>query len=327
MRGKTPKRRRFGRFCLWLLTLAAIATMVVNLTVAKLPPMPAAQGRYISVQGRDIHYVERSGQGMSVVMLHGLPGTHDDFDPLIPKLPGLHLVSIDRPGFGWSRGGWVPYHDQIDLVHELLSRLDLAPAVLVGWSFGGSLALGVARRYPEDVAKMILIAPAAGGMRSYTRDLLQARYLQFSQRPVVGSVINHTYGNIASRLSAYFGARGAFDPAPVDPTYQERLLAVSLTPGNLDAFSRDQLEYNATMQWLDDEVAGVRVSSTVIAAEGDQLVPVEHARALANALPDTELITVDGNHMIPYTHPDVVAEAIRESAAGRSSIDIRRPDR
>lgn len=251
-------------------------------------------------------------------MLHGLPGTSDDFDSLIPKLPGLHLVSIDRPGFGWSRGGWLPYQDQIEVVHELLSRLELAPAILVGWSFGGSLALGVARRYPEDVARMVLIAPAAGGMRSYTRDLLQARYLQVSQRPVVKSVINHTYGNIASRLSAYFGARGAFHPAPVDPTHQERLLAVSLTPGNLGAFSRDQLEYNTTMQWLDDEVAEVRVPSTVIAAEGDQLVPVEHARALANTLPDTELITVDGNHMIPYTHPDVVADEIRVSAAGRA---------
>lgn len=313
------RRRRFARFCVWSSALAAIATVVVNLTVAELPPMPAAEGRYISVQGRDIHYVERLGverprQGMSVVMLHGLPGTHDDFDPLIPKLPGLHLVSIDRPGFGWSRGGWLPYQDQIDVVHALLNRLGLAPAVLVGWSFGGSLALGVARRYPEDVAKMVLVAPAAGGMRSYTRDLLQARYLQFSQRPVVKSVISHTYGNIASRLSAHFGARGAFDPAPVDPTYQERLLAVSLTPGNLDAFSRDQLEYNATMQWLDDEVAEVRVPSTVIAAEGDQLVPIEHARRLAQALQDTKLITVDGNHMIPYTHPDVVAEEIRAMA-------------
>ncbi|BBZ64453.1 alpha/beta fold hydrolase [Mycolicibacterium monacense] len=318
MRVETPKRRRFVRFCLWSLALAAIATVVVNLTVAELPPMPAAEGRYISVQGRDIHYVERPGQGMSVVMLHGLPGTSEDFDPLIPKLPGLHLVSIDRPGFGWSRGGWLPYQDQIEVVHAVLNRLELAPAILVGWSFGGSLALGVARRYPEDVARMVLIAPAAGGMRSYTRDLVQARYLQFSQQPVVKSVISRTYGNIATRVSAYFGARGAFAPAPVDPTYQERLLAVSLTPGNLDAFSRDQLEYNATMQWLDDEVAEVRVSSTVIAAEGDQLVPVEHARRLAKTLPHTELITVDGNHMIPYTHPDVVADEIRASAGARA---------
>ena len=84
-----------------------------------------------------------------IVLLHGLPGTYKDFEKVTPELPGLHLISIDRPGYGWSRGGWLPYQDEIDLVHELLARLKLAPAILVVQSFGGSLALGVARRYPQ----------------------------------------------------------------------------------------------------------------------------------------------------------------------------------
>ena len=60
------------------------------------------------------------------------------------------------------------------MVHELLTALKLAPAVLVGHSSGGTLALGVARRYPQDVASLILVAPAAGGLRSNTMDVLQA---------------------------------------------------------------------------------------------------------------------------------------------------------
>ena len=164
---KHPKLR-LGRLVFWSMVVLLVALVVVNLTVARLPEMPPANGKSISLHGKEIHYFEQPGQGVPVVMIHGQPGSHKDFDPVVADLPGLHLISIDRPGFGWSKGGWLPYQEQIDVVHELLTALKLAPAVLVGHSFGGTLALGVARRYPQDVASLILVAPAAGGLRSKT---------------------------------------------------------------------------------------------------------------------------------------------------------------
>ncbi len=230
-----------------------VAVVVVNNTVAKLPSMPSAEGKYISLRGKEIHYVEQPGQGVPVVMIHGLPGTYKDFDPIIPKLRGLHVISIDRPGFGWSKGGWLSYRDQIDVVHEMLAQLKLAPAILVGHSFGGTLALGVARRYPQDVAKMILVAPSAGGLRPKTMDLLQARYVRFSQLPVVDSVIDVTAGDVVKRVSATSGAGHAFAPEPVDSTYEQRLLSVSMTPGNLEAFASDELQFGDTSRWVERE--------------------------------------------------------------------------
>src|SRR5690349_4178982 len=212
---KHPKLRRVRRICISSLVIAAVEITVVNLTVARLPSMPPAGGKYISLHGKDIHYVEQPGQSVPVVLLHGQPGTYQDFEKLIPELPGLHLISIDRPGYGWSRGGWLPYQDEIDLVHELLTQLKLTPAILVGQSFGGSLALGVARRYPQDVAKMILVAPAGGGTRSATQDLLQARFILFSHWPVVRTVIDLTAGNLIKRAAAIAAARDAFTPEPV----------------------------------------------------------------------------------------------------------------
>jgi len=85
-----------------------VALVVVNLTVARLPEMPPADGKFISLHGMEIHYFEQPGQGVPVVMIHGQPGSHEDFDPVVGELPGLHLISIDRPGFGWSKGGGCP---------------------------------------------------------------------------------------------------------------------------------------------------------------------------------------------------------------------------
>jgi pimeloyl-ACP methyl ester carboxylesterase len=121
------------------------------------------------------------------------------------------------------------------------------------------------------------------------------------------------------RLSAHFGAIRAFEPAPVDPDFQARLLSVTLTPGNLDAFSHEQLEFDQTEQWIDDNVDAIQVPSVVIAATGDELVPIKHARLLAETLPGTSLVTVDGNHMIQYIHPDVVAAEITKAQQGGAS--------
>jgi pimeloyl-ACP methyl ester carboxylesterase len=306
--------RRIVRLCVWSLVVLLVVLTAVNLTWAKLPPMPSAEGKYINLRGKEIHYFEQPGQGIPVVMLHGLPGTYKDFDPVIPELAGLHAISIDRPGFGWSNGGWLPYQDQIDLVHEMLTQLKLAPAILVGHSFGGTLAIGVARRYPQDVAKMILVAPGAGGSRSNTMDLLNARYVRFSQLPVISAAIDFIASNVIKRVSATSGAEHAFDPGRVDPTFEQRLLSVTLTPGNVAAFASEQLEFDGTSTWVDENVSQIRVPSVIIGAKEDQLVGFDHIRRLADTLPGTELVTVDGSHMIPYTHPDVIAEQVRRAA-------------
>jgi pimeloyl-ACP methyl ester carboxylesterase len=267
--------RRFVRFGAWTLTVLIVVMTVANLTVAKLPPMPSADGKYISLHGKDIHYVERPGRGVPVVLIHGLPCTHKDFDPVLPHLQGLHVISIDRPGFGWSEGGPVAYQDQIDMVHEMLTQLRLSPATLVGHSYGGTLALGVARRYPQDVAKMILVAPGAGGLRSKTPDVMQAHYLQFSQLPVIRTLIDVTAGNLIKRVSAIPAAAHAFEPEPVDPAYEQRLLSVTMTPGNLAAYASEELQYDDTMRWVDDNVPQIQVPSVIIGAADDKMVSID----------------------------------------------------
>ncbi|HEY7050959.1 MAG TPA: alpha/beta hydrolase [Mycobacterium sp.] len=304
----------------WLLGALAVlvaAVVVVNLTVARLPSTPPPRGKFLAVDGRNIHYIEQPGHGTPVLMLHGLPATLHDFDPVLAKLPGAHVFSIDRPGFGWSTGGWAPFQQQIDIVHTFLTQLHIGPAIVVGHSFGGSLALGLARKYPHDVAYLVLLAAAAGGMRSFTQDKVQARYVLFSHLPVIDPIIRWTFGNIALRLSAYFGSRSAFTPEAVPADYTHRLLAVTLKPANAESFAREQLEFDTTAQWLDDNAAQIRVPAVEIAARDDKLVPIAHARRLAETLPGLRLVTVDGNHMIPYTHPDVVAAEITAAGQGR----------
>jgi len=300
-----------------LLLVAVLAG--VNLTVARLPQMPAAGGSFISLRDKDIHYIEQSGTGPLVVLIHGLPGTAEDFTSVMARLPGRHVIALDRPGFGWSKGGWLPFQDQVDVVHELIGRFGGGPAVVVGHSYGGSVALAVAARHPDDVGQLVLVAPAGGGMRAETKSTVEARYLKATQLPVVGDIIAAVFANLLLRISADTGLRNAFHPAPVQDEYRRRLLSVSMSPGNLAALADDRLEFNSAMEWLDAHVGDVRAPTSVVAADQDQLVPLANIRALVGALPHgAELTVLDGGHMIVETHPDVIADRIRSAITSRS---------
>jgi pimeloyl-ACP methyl ester carboxylesterase len=93
-----------------------------------------------------------------LVMLHGGAWRWQEYLSLIPRLgQQWHVHALDLRGNG--RSGWVPntyrLHDFAEDNAEFVRRLS-APAVLVGHSIGGVIALMVAARCPEKVRALII---------------------------------------------------------------------------------------------------------------------------------------------------------------------------
>jgi pimeloyl-ACP methyl ester carboxylesterase len=158
------------------------------------------------------------------------------------------------------------------------------------------------------------VAPGAGGSRSTVTEKLESRYVRFSQLPVVASVTDAGVNNVIKQAAATSGAETAFAPGKVDPGFEQRLLSVSMTPGNLGSFASDQLDFNDTSAWVDENVPQIRVPSVIIGAQDDHFISTDQIHRLADTLPGTQLVMVDGSHMIPYTHPDVIAEQVRSAS-------------
>ena len=97
-----------------------------------------------------------------LVLLHGTSTSGDSFRELMHGLSESYfMVAPDIPGFGYS-SETDPY--TLDHLTEWLAsfidRLDLSSVTLLGPSFGGLLASAYAFSYPEDVSKLLLLAPA-----------------------------------------------------------------------------------------------------------------------------------------------------------------------
>lgn len=105
---------------------------------------------------------EERGEGDAVVFLHGSLQP-DGFRPLIdePALARFHLVRYWRRGYlGHDTLAAVTIEDQAADCAELMRQLHVRHAHVVGHSYGGAIALQVARDHPTLVDSLVLIEPA-----------------------------------------------------------------------------------------------------------------------------------------------------------------------
>ncbi len=305
------KRRRIRKVALGILSVLAIAVVVLNWTYGRLPSEPKPTGSFIQVGKLHIHYIEHPGVGTPVVLIHGLPGTAEDWEDVTPLLAGHRTIAIDRPGFGYSTGGYVPFDRQLEVIHELLAKLSVSRPILVGHSYGGTISLGYAERYPSGVRGLVLVDAAAAGQKVGGFEEAQAHLVKFLQLPVIRQVSNATFGQLLITVSADQGDAEAFSPLPVVAAHRRRVLEINMTHGNLEAWSGEILASTGVIAKIDKGLHGIVTPTVVIQGEEDKLVNQSHGRKLAATLPHARLVMLYGGHMQPYDHPAAVAAAVR----------------
>lgn len=298
----------------------ALAVVVLNWTWGRLPGEPPRSGRMVRLGDVSVRVLERPGRDPAVVFLHGLPGTADDFDAVAARLPGVRTIAFDRPGFGYSSGGYHPFAQQLATIGRLLARLGVrGPVVLVGHSYGGTLALAYAEAHPRAVRGLVLVDAAAAGQRSTFAARAQSHLVQVLSWPVVKPLAYATFSQLLRTVAAQEGDAQAFDPGPVDPVHERRLLALNMQGDDLDAYAGELLHADGVFAGVDARLATIAAPAIVIQGAHDELVAPQHGRRLAAALPNARLAMVSGGHMQTYVHPGVVAAAIRELLARRAA--------
>ena len=177
------------------------ASAAVNYRLAKKaerdnPPT----GKFLEINGVRLHYVER-GAGDALVLLHGNGSMIEDFasSGLIDlAAKSYRVITFDRPGFGHSerpRGTvWTP-EAQAELIYKALERLGVSRSIVLGHSWGASVAIAFALQYPDAVRKLVL---ASGYYYPTLRG--DAAVMSAPAAPLFGDVLSYTVSPIASRM-------------------------------------------------------------------------------------------------------------------------------
>lgn len=102
-------------------------------------------------------HIHTQGSGPDLVFLHGWGLNSDVWEELADQLSSHYRVTlIDLPGHGRSSLTRPDY--QLEHIAEQLAAAVPQPAIWIGWSLGGLIALQIAHQHPEQVQALALVA-------------------------------------------------------------------------------------------------------------------------------------------------------------------------
>ena len=131
------------------------------------PPSLPPPGTAVALpSGNVVNALDSGGSGPPIVLVHGLPGSAYDWRELTPLLAGqgFRVIAIDRVGYGHSSArvdeDFRLRANTKDLL-ELLATLGVENATVVGWSYGGVMAMDAAVLDPSRIGRVVLVGTGA----------------------------------------------------------------------------------------------------------------------------------------------------------------------
>lgn len=250
--------------------------------------------RRVKVRGGSLPVSLHVSGPTALVFLHYWGGSQRTFAPVIASLSSRHsIVVYDQRGWGAARDLPGPFdinqlaEDAIDVVREL----EIGRHVLVGHSMGGKVAQLAASRHPENLAGVVLIAPAPP-RPTVDAETAQRRSHAYDSRESIGDALERvlTYRRLPAEL-------------------REQVITDSLAgnPGAVLAWPLHGMTQDIT------SAAGrIKVPIHVLAGRHDQVDPPASLEAdVLSVIPGARMTVLDGTgHLSPLEVPDQIAHEI-----------------
>lgn len=245
------------------------------------------------VNGVRLYYEER-GHGQPILLIHGTSSSALVWEGAAALYAERgRAISYDRRGSHRSERPQ-PYEadvaDHVTDAIRLLDALDATPAILIGRSYGGGIALSMAHRFPAKIEALVLLEPA---IISLHRDL--AAWAQ----PVINRVLSLAEQDISS-VAEVFIQEVAGDEAWESFPAEIQQMLIGNGPAIVAELKGPDLDLRP------EELAQIEHPTLLVSAM-DSPAAFRHADAfLAEALPNSETATVEGGHLIDPAHPTIV---------------------
>jgi pimeloyl-ACP methyl ester carboxylesterase len=275
------------------------------------------QGQFVEVDGVRLHFVER-GTGKPLVLFHGNGSMIQDFESAgLIDLAARHyrVIVFDRPGFGHSSRPrnviWSP-EAQADLFMQALGRLDIQNAIVLGHSWGASVALALATRHPQLVQALVLLS-------GYYFPTARADVVAQSGPaiPGLGDIFAYTLSPILSRLMWPGMLHKLFGPRSVPKKFDGFPKAMAVRPSQIRASAAEAALMIPAAFSSSKSYDELSLPIIIMAGEGDRLIDInEQSARLHSEVKQSKLHRIAGaGHMIQQSATQDVMNAINEAAA------------
>lgn len=130
--------------------------------------------KFIEVKNYNIAYIDEGNSENVLLFIHGLGSYLKAWDRNIPELKNhFRCIALDLPGYGKSskqiHSGDVSFY--VEIINEFITKLKLQNVSLVGHSMGGQIVLACTIEHPDQITKLILVAPA--GFETFNQEEIE----------------------------------------------------------------------------------------------------------------------------------------------------------
>ena len=264
----------------------------------------------ITANGLKLHYLDWGTVGRpSMLLLHGLRGHAHSWDDVSTAMSrSFHVLALDQRGRGeseWAPGGDYSSDAFVADLAGLCEALRLDSFVLVGHSMGGRNSLAFASRYPEKVAKLIVvdIGPAIdpAGAERITRELREVP----EEFDSFEAVVEHMSKQNRFASDAVLRRR---------LQYATRHLPNGKVGWRYDLAIREQRRHGTGAPAVDLWPALPKITCPTLVVRGantDTLSP-EVARKMVGTIPHAQLVEVHrAGHMVFEDNPEDFIAAVQ----------------
>lgn len=253
-------------------------------------------------------HIETTGSGPNLVLLHGWGMSGAVWQPVVKKLSKLFTLHIvDLPGMGLSRPT-EPYH--LHIIAEKVAEMLPASVDVIGWSWGGQVAMRIALDQPDAVRRLVLVGSSPCFVNKeefmtqaeWTSGIDPEVFRGFAEsmdkdyhKTLTQFLTLQCMGDIGARLTIRLLRKKLEErPAPTTQTLQKALDILLETD-------------------LRAEVERLRKPTLLIHGDRDTLAPVQAAHWMMQNLPVGYLRVISGASHAPFlSHQEQFVEAVTQ---------------
>ena len=244
----------------------------------------------VSLNEYDLSYsfngVSNSGEGISLLLIHGAGGQEVDWPlawrslddltralGLTPKdhggeLDNYPIYSLDLPGHGKSGGGsQTSVEKYADAVNEFVTAIKLDNVCIVGHSMGASIALNAAL---NKYSWLTAIAMIGGASKMFVTDAI-LEGLKENFEPTIENIVKYSW---YKNTGAFFKQKG-----------RQRMLEAGSKVVHDDFYACSKFD-------VSDRLAEIDIPALVIASDYDRMVPLKISSEMADQLGRSTFVTL-----------------------------------
>ncbi|MEO1563638.1 MAG: alpha/beta hydrolase [Pseudomonadota bacterium] len=282
-----------------VITLLALAYALLQLSAflsvrnaeRRYPPI----GDFLYVKGYRVHYMVK-GSGPPLVLLHGAGGNIRDWtfrlmDQLTDKFT---VIAFDRPGHGYTdamHDNGETLEEQADLLLAACKLLGHRKVFLMGYSFGGTVALSWTINYPRSVQGICLLGAASNNWvlnYSWVYDWAADRTTSWFFSPFVAGLVPNTW------IEEDY--RGVFSPQkPPHGFFAHAGVPLTVRTRSFRATARQIARLRPQILKMAEQYDQIKVPVEIIHGTHDRSVPIAiHSDILIDQIPHAVYRRLDG---------------------------------